>query len=91
MIERKAVFTVADRGEGKKPFWVRIGTAFTNKDGSLSVLLDALPVNGKLQIREEQQRDEAAPDRRQARSSRGRDEDPFGDFGRGGSDSDIPF
>jgi hypothetical protein len=31
--------------------WVTIGASFLNKDGSASVLLDALPVNGKLQLR----------------------------------------
>ncbi|MGH7898781.1 MAG: hypothetical protein ACREQQ_12560, partial [Candidatus Binatia bacterium] len=31
--------------------WVRIGVAFDNKDGSLNVLLDALPLNGRLHIR----------------------------------------
>lgn len=49
---RKEVFTVIDRGEDQKGFWVRIGTAFLNHDGSYNVLLDALPVNGKLNIRD---------------------------------------
>jgi hypothetical protein len=31
--------------------WVRVGVAFDNKDGSLNVLLDALPLSGRLQIR----------------------------------------
>ena len=31
--------------------WVTTGASFLNKDGSASVLLDALPVNGKLQLR----------------------------------------
>lgn len=51
---KKAVYTVIDRvdGEGKRSFWVRIGVAFVNRDGSFTVRLDALPVNGSLQIRE---------------------------------------
>ncbi|HYV47304.1 MAG TPA: hypothetical protein VFA20_20740 [Myxococcaceae bacterium] len=32
--------------------WVRIGTAFVNKDESLNVWLDALPIDGKLHCRE---------------------------------------
>lgn len=48
----KDVYTVIDDGTRDKAFWVRIGRAFENKDGSLNVLLDALPVNGKLHIRE---------------------------------------
>jgi hypothetical protein len=47
----KAVFTVVDRGPGKS-FWIRVGTGFTNRDGSLTVRLDAIPVNGTLQIRD---------------------------------------
>jgi hypothetical protein len=43
------VFTVVDRSG--KSFWVRIGAAFENYDGSETVLLDALPLNGKMQIR----------------------------------------
>ncbi|MBI3609243.1 MAG: hypothetical protein HY204_00905 [Nitrospirae bacterium] len=43
------VFTVVDRNG--KSFWIRIGAAFGNYDGSETVLLDALPLNGKMQIR----------------------------------------
>lgn len=53
------VYTIVERGEDKKDLWLRIGTAFTNKDGSLNVLLNALPLDGKLHIREEQ--DDASP------------------------------
>jgi len=59
MSNRKDVFTIIDRGEGKKSYWLKIGAAFENKDGSYTVKLDALPLNGQLQIREprEQQSD----------------------------------
>jgi len=46
----KSVYTVVDRGG--KSFWVRIGVGFTNRDGSLNLRLDAIPVNGTLQVRE---------------------------------------
>jgi len=50
----KRVYTIIKtKKEGKKDFWLEIGKAFTNKDGSLNVLLNALPVNGTLQIRDE--------------------------------------
>ena len=52
----KAVFALTERGE--KTYWTRIGAAFTNKDGSVSVNLDALPVSGRLQIREQEDREE---------------------------------
>ena len=35
-----------------KTNWVRIGSAFRNADGSINVYLDAYPANGKLMIRE---------------------------------------
>jgi hypothetical protein len=47
----KAVYTIIDRGQGKS-IWVRVGVGFTNQDGSLNLRLDAIPVNGKLQVRE---------------------------------------
>ncbi|MCC7537528.1 MAG: hypothetical protein IT379_14990 [Deltaproteobacteria bacterium] len=47
----KVVYTVVERPGGKS-FWVRIGAAFTNRDGSLTVRLDALPTNGTLQVRD---------------------------------------
>ncbi|HEY8042065.1 MAG TPA: hypothetical protein VIF15_19815 [Polyangiaceae bacterium] len=49
--DMKAVYTVVERGQGKS-FWVRVGIGFTNKDGSLNLHLDAIPTNGKLQVRE---------------------------------------
>ncbi len=33
-------------------FWMRVGTAYPNKDLSLNVYLDAMPFNHKLQLRE---------------------------------------
>lgn len=52
-MSRKDVFAVLPPfKEGGKNRWVRIGAAFSNRDGSLSVLLDALPVDGKMQIRD---------------------------------------
>jgi hypothetical protein len=47
----KSVFTVIDRGQGKS-IWVRVGVGYTNRDGSLNLRLDAIPVNGMLQVRE---------------------------------------
>ncbi|HLK37649.1 MAG TPA: hypothetical protein VKU41_12905 [Polyangiaceae bacterium] len=47
----KAVYTIVERGQGKS-HWVRVGVGFTNQDGSLNLRLDAIPVNGRLQVRE---------------------------------------
>ena len=46
------VFTIVERPDSEKARWVRIGAAFPNKDGSITVRLDALPVNGLLNIRD---------------------------------------
>ncbi|HET9045126.1 MAG TPA: hypothetical protein VFN70_18350 [Burkholderiales bacterium] len=90
MAERKDVFTVCPRGEGKKDFWLQIGSCWTNRDGSFTVTLDALPVNGKLIIREPRPRDDQPEPRQQQRSQAPRSAPRQTDFG-GQDDSDIPF
>jgi hypothetical protein len=46
------VYAIPENGSGKG-FWPRIGVAFTNGDGSIAILLDALPLGtNKLQVRE---------------------------------------
>jgi hypothetical protein len=60
--ETKTVYAVTERNG--KSFWTRIGAAFTNSDGSLNINLDALPVSGKLQIREDEGRRERERERR---------------------------
>lgn len=52
------IYTVREGKGDKKGFWVQIGSAWTNKDGSLSAELDALPVNGRVVIRERRAQDE---------------------------------
>jgi hypothetical protein len=58
--ERLDVFTIVERENAPRPFWVKLGTAFQNKDGSFNIYLDALPVNGKLQIRTAERRESDA-------------------------------
>ena len=45
------VFTVTDRANDRS-IWTRIGAGWINRDGSLTLRLDALPVNGVLQVRD---------------------------------------
>jgi hypothetical protein len=46
-------YTVREgKKEGDKGYWIEIGSVWTNKDGSLSIVLDALPVSGRIVIRE---------------------------------------
>lgn len=49
----KDVYAIYEtRADGReRSRWVRVGVAFDNRDGSLNVLLDALPLSGRLQIR----------------------------------------
>ncbi len=57
----KNVYTVVENKTGKA-FWVKIGAAFTNRDGSLTVRLDALPLNGTMQVRDPTVWDDRRPD-----------------------------
>lgn len=56
----KIVYTIVDRKSDGKKFWMRLGAAFENQDGSWNVHLDAVPTNGQLQIRDPRPDDEAA-------------------------------
>jgi hypothetical protein len=51
-----AVYAVVERKEGMKPFWLKIGAAFTNRDASLTLVLDAFPTGtNRLQVREQRE------------------------------------
>jgi hypothetical protein len=40
------------KGESRKGFWTRIGTAWPHEDGEgFNILLDALPVDGRIVLR----------------------------------------
>ena len=47
---------------GTRSFWTKIGVAFTNNDGSLNVRLNALPINGEMQLREPKEREPGSDD-----------------------------
>jgi hypothetical protein len=53
----RAVYAITER-EGSRSVWTRIGGAWNNKDGSITVRLDALPVSGILQVRDVEERRE---------------------------------
>jgi hypothetical protein len=46
----KAVYAVVSQERLGRPAYRRIGTGFANRDGSISVVLDAFPVSGRLHI-----------------------------------------
>lgn len=51
---RLAVYAIPESKDGEKTFWPKIGAAFTNRDGSITLLLDALPLGtNRLQVREQ--------------------------------------
>lgn len=56
----KDVFTIIEKEGWDKSVWRKVGAAFDNKDGSLTLFLDALPVNGKLHVRERKVRQNAS-------------------------------
>lgn len=46
------VISPITNNKGETVYWMRIGNAFTNKDDSLNIYLDALPRTFQLQLRE---------------------------------------
>ena len=52
---RRAVFVITEKTtpEGQRSYWTKVGAAFDNRDGSVTIKLDALPLSGTLQIRDE--------------------------------------
>ena len=61
------VFVVEDKevaeGEDNDAFWTRIGSAWPHKDGKgLNLVLSALPINGRLVLREYTPEDEKKDD-----------------------------
>jgi hypothetical protein len=46
-----AAYNIVERSG--RQFWNRVGSAFINHDGSMNIYLDALPRDGKIQIRED--------------------------------------
>ena len=48
---RKAVYAVIENDNLERPLFRRIGTAFVNRDDSLNILLDAVPLCGRLHVR----------------------------------------
>lgn len=57
----RAVYSVVPKQDGKE-LWMRMGSSFDNRDGSITLLLDAMPLGtNKLIIKDYQPRDAAGP------------------------------
>lgn len=54
----KIAYVITER-DGRS-YWNRVGVAFVNRDGSLNVKLEAVPVSGEIQIRDYVPREESA-------------------------------
>jgi hypothetical protein len=51
--KRLAVYAINEKDGDRAAWWQKIGMAFTNRDGSIAIYLDALPLGtNKLQVRE---------------------------------------
>lgn len=52
----KTVWSIVDRvpsnGGPARSYWTRVGVGFINRDGSMNLHLDAIPMSGKLQVRD---------------------------------------
>lgn len=46
------VICPVEKKDGTGTHWARLGVAYGNKDESINLYLDSLPLNGKLQLRE---------------------------------------
>lgn len=65
----KVVWMITERGE--KSYWTRIGVGFENRDGSVTMQLDAVPLSGaKLQLRDYTPRDTEDDGRPRERTER---------------------
>jgi hypothetical protein len=79
----KVISPVEKRGGGT--FWMRIGSAFTNKDDSINIYLDALPKNFQLQLREFDEED------LRKRDAHGAGTSPNGGFLPTSTNNEVPF
>ena len=55
-IHIKDVFAISEIKEETHDRWTKIGIAFVNRDESINVILDALPLNGRIHIRERKEK-----------------------------------
>lgn len=67
-------YSVRDRGADKDAAWNRVGAAWPHRDGAgYDVKLDAMPVDGRISLREAKQ--QFAEKRSEERRSKSRDRD----------------
>lgn len=47
----KLVYAIVNR-QNARTVWIRVGTGWSNRDGSMNLQLDAIPMTGVLQVRD---------------------------------------
>ena len=69
--KRYQVFSIREVVEKneKKSIWVKAGSAWINRDSSINIYLDVLPLDGKLHVREAIDERRASNDNRATNSS----------------------
>ena len=60
-LDALAVTEYTDASGEVQTRWRQIGVAFKNRDGSLTIKLDAVPLSGKMQIRKRKPKEEKPP------------------------------
>jgi hypothetical protein len=64
-------YTVIKRGEGQDDFWLAIGAAFQHQDGDgYNIVLQALPIDGKIVLRPPKGDDDQQPQGRTDRDNK---------------------
>ncbi len=54
-------WNIIERKGLEKAIWSRVGCAWKNQDGSFSIVLDSIPIGGRVHIREERPEDAQRP------------------------------
>lgn len=78
-------------GKDGKTFWTKCGAAFEGKGDSISIVLDALPVNGKLSLFIPKTKEEWDAQRGGGAPAPRPQQGDGGFSSGGGGESDIPF
>ena len=65
------VYTIQEGAQDKPDYWTKIGAAFAHQDGKgLQIMLDALPLDGRLTLRVPQPKDDQPAQRDNRRNRR---------------------
>ena len=88
------VICPVEKKDGTGTHWAKLGVAYGNKDESINLYLDSLPLNGKLQLREWSEEELRERDQRRggnpSRSSPSNLQPPSSSPSSGGTQQ-IPF